>query len=92
MAILEESKFITVGGASTLYNDLRDRIKANADTVEGINSSLEGKADIENGKLVLDQLSLATANDIQDIISTANETYTDSAINLALDELNGEVV
>lgn len=71
-------------------------LEALSTTVNGnqsaVDSALAAKADLVNGTVPAEQLLVATMDDINALIAEANIAYTETALNIALDELNGEVV
>lgn len=103
MANFEEKKFIDRDGLIAFYNKHQEQIDEQIDLVvdtfdEHVAQSNTKFTEIDNAlnEYILKPSSegghIATMTDINEIITDANNDYTETALNIALDELNGEVV
>ena len=107
MADFTPKKFVDLEGLRAFYEKHKKQINNQISTVSNQISTVSGELDNHeaaaetaftaiqdalNGYVLKVGEGIATMDDINEIIANANIAYTETALNIALDELNGEVV
>ncbi len=100
MADFTSKKFVDLEGLRAFYDKHQEQINNQinnvssdlSDHVAAAETAFTAIQDALNGYVLKVGEDIATMDDINEIIANANIAYTETALNIALDELNGEVV